>query len=181
MAETQRSIATLQTLLADNTSGDISPTDLRDLMETLRNGHGEIYVTASAATSFTDTTSFVDVAGTFGLVSGAYSWSMPSNGQLTYGNTNDRVAVVTATLSLSSTDNGQVVELALAKTGSTLTHSVIQRKIVSAAEVGAAAVQATTTVTNGDYFTLQVKNTSWTAAETVTVELASITAVDIAK
>jgi hypothetical protein len=161
MAETQRSIATLQTLLADNTSGDISPTDLRDLMETLRNGHGEIYVTASAATSFTDTTSFVDVAGTFGLVSGAYSWSMPSNGQLTYGNTNDRVAVVTATLSLSSTDNGQVVELA--------------------AEVGAAAVQATTTVTNGDYFTLQVKNTSWTAAETVTVELASITAVDIAK
>ena len=60
MVDTQRSLSAIQTLFADNTAGAISPQDLRDAVETLRMGHGEIYVSSTAATSFTDTTSYVD-------------------------------------------------------------------------------------------------------------------------
>jgi hypothetical protein len=45
MADTQRDLAALQALLADNTSGDISPQDVRDFLVTVFGCYGEMQVT----------------------------------------------------------------------------------------------------------------------------------------
>ena len=44
MADTSRTLSALQTLLADNTAGAISPQDLRDMLLSLSSGYGMIYV-----------------------------------------------------------------------------------------------------------------------------------------
>jgi hypothetical protein len=44
MADTPRSVSTLQTLLADNTSGQISPQDLRDFLVSSLGIYGSLYV-----------------------------------------------------------------------------------------------------------------------------------------
>lgn len=45
MADTIRTIASLQSLLADNTTGEISPQDLRDMLVSLSNIYQESYTT----------------------------------------------------------------------------------------------------------------------------------------
>lgn len=56
MAETERTFAELQTLLADNTTQAISAQDLRDLMVTALGGYASIYVDGGAvAQSLTST------------------------------------------------------------------------------------------------------------------------------
>ena len=57
MTQTQRSITALYAVLPDNTAGDISPEDVRDIVETLRNGHGEMAITATAFAVSTSITS----------------------------------------------------------------------------------------------------------------------------
>ena len=64
MADTQRSRADLNTLLADNTSGDISPQDIRDMLETLHPSYGSNYISTPATTSITDSTNYFKCAGT---------------------------------------------------------------------------------------------------------------------
>lgn len=48
MADTQRDLAALQALLADNTSGDISPQDVRDMLVTVLGVYGEMLITDGA-------------------------------------------------------------------------------------------------------------------------------------
>jgi len=56
MADTQRTLAALLALLADNTSGDISPQDLRDAVVTVFANYADIRTTSS--TNFTATTTW---------------------------------------------------------------------------------------------------------------------------
>ena len=44
MADTQRTLAALLVLLADNVTGDISPQDMRDLLVSVLGGYGSIFV-----------------------------------------------------------------------------------------------------------------------------------------
>ncbi len=173
MADTQRSIAALKLLHPDNMSGSISPQDNRDLIETLAAGHGEMYVSTPAATSFSETTSFMDIAGTYTLSANNHHWVMSTNGQLKFTGTADRICHIAVSVSLTSSANNQVIHMAVAKTGSTLTPSIIQRKIGTGADIGSTALHAFTDVSTDDYLTLQVRNTSWSAAETVTFETAN--------
>lgn len=46
MADTIRTISALQTLLADNATGDISPQDLRDMLVSLANAYQQLYTDA---------------------------------------------------------------------------------------------------------------------------------------
>lgn len=180
MAETQRSISALLTLLADNTSAAISPEDVRDIVETLRAGHGEIYVSSSAATSFADATSFVEAAGTYTLSANAHDWDMNTNARLRYIGTADRAVHIAGSVSMTSSTNNQVVEIGVSKNGTVLTPSIQSRKIGTSTDVGALALHAFTTVTVNDYLSIMVKDTSWTAAETVTLDLANLFAMSVA-
>lgn len=53
MPDTKRAKATLATLLADNVSGDISPQDVRDVLESMDVARGAYYWTAFATTTIT--------------------------------------------------------------------------------------------------------------------------------
>jgi hypothetical protein len=181
MAETQRTLAALLALLADNTTGAISPEDVRDIVETLREGHGEMYVSSSSATSFSDSTSFVNLAGTYTLDTGADLWDMNTNGQLRYTGPQNRWALVEAVISMTSSTGNQVLEFALGLNGTAQTPTIQSRKIGTGSDVGAIAVAGLIEVANLDYLTIMVKNTSWTAAETVTGDFATIIARDSVK
>jgi hypothetical protein len=180
MAETQRTISDLQTLLADNTSGDISPQDSRDVMETLRAGHAEIYIATPAATTFTDSTSYEVVAGTWALSSGAYNWAMDVNGQLKYTGVANRMVHVAASFSIESSAANMIPYIAIAKNGTVLTPSIISRKMGSTGDVGSSALHAFTSVSNGDYLQLMIRNSTWTAAQTITADTANMFVMDMA-
>jgi len=48
MADTVRTLAALQSLLADNETGDISPQDLRDMLVSILGAYGGFYIHASS-------------------------------------------------------------------------------------------------------------------------------------
>lgn len=56
MVDTIRSLADLLALLADNSSGDISAQDVRDVVVSLHGVYGEMYVTGGASAQSLDTT-----------------------------------------------------------------------------------------------------------------------------
>lgn len=64
MADTQRSKSALATLLADNVSGDISPQDVRDFLETMHPGYASCYISTPAATTISDSTNYFKCGGT---------------------------------------------------------------------------------------------------------------------
>lgn len=63
MADTVRTLSALQAILADNTSGNISPQDLRDMLVSTKGGHGYYPDNATIATPI-DITSGVRAAFT---------------------------------------------------------------------------------------------------------------------
>lgn len=179
MVDTQRSITAVKALLADNTTGDISPQDVRDMLETLRSGHGEISVTSAAATSFADASSFVDIAGTWALSANNHNWDMNSNGQLRYTGTADRICHIACSFSFTSSTNNQVIEWTVAKNGTAITQSVLENKIGTGSDVQSSALHAFATVSTNDYLTIQCKNTTWSGAQTVTSTTANLFAMSM--
>jgi len=182
MAETMRAISAIQTLLANNALGAISPTDLRDaLIATALPGHGEISVTSSAATTLSDTSTWVEVAGTYALTSTptAMNWAMATNARLDYTGAAGRVLHIAATVGMTCVSNNQVTEWAIAKNGTVLTPSITRSKIGTGADVGSTAIHGHTNVVNGDYISVMCRNT--TAANNVTAEKLNLFAMDMAE
>lgn len=178
MADTKRSLADIYTLLANNSSGAISAQDMRDAIITLASDHGEIHVTSASATTISDTTSYFDAAGTYALDSGV-DWDMDTNGQLRYTGTPDRYVEATASFSVTAATNNQVLHFGIAKNGTELTASDIQRKVGTGADVGAGMVHGFTTVSTNDYLTVEVRNE--TSAANVTFETCELFARGTAK
>jgi hypothetical protein len=158
MVDTQRSLSSLLSVLADNTTEQISPQDIRDVVETLRNGHGEIYVSSSAPTSIATSDSFVKASGTTTLSSNSHNWTMPTDNRLTYGGTADRVVHIACSLSMTAASNQKLIRVAIAKTGAVLTGSEVQRFVSTGADVGSTALHAFTDVSAGDYIEVFVAN-----------------------
>lgn len=179
MADTRRSVADILTLLADNTSGAISPQDLRDAMVSWRPGHGQIFVAAadSGEVVITDQTTYftAETAPTWTLSAGAHLLDMSSaNGRLTYPAGPDIVVRVACPISFTCASNNQVIHMRLAKNTTDDAASEIQRKVGTGADVGSTALHLITTMSAGDYVALTIKNATSTA--NVTVEVASIQA-----
>ncbi len=162
MADTIRTSTALFALLANNTDGDISAQDLRDMLQSLRDGHGEMYVSSAASMTPDDTATYKDLAGTFTLVSGAHNWDMNTNGQLRYTGTPDRHATIQVAISMTSGSNNQILHFRVAKNGTSLPPTEIIRKVGTGAAIGAAALNGDSTFSTNDYFTVQVRNASST-------------------
>lgn len=179
MADTKRSLADIYALLADNTAGDISAQDMRDVVATLQPDHGEVSITATSATTISDTTSYFQIAGTYALSADAMDWDMNTNGQLRYIGAADRVAHIALSCSMTSGSSNQVIYMGVAKGGTIITPSIVQRKIGTGADVGSAATHAFIEVSTNDYLTGVVRNT--TAANDVTFETLNLFAMGMAK
>lgn len=179
MADTMRSLSTLATLLADNSAGNISPQDLRDaVLATVQPGHGEIYISSSAETSIAAADTWTDVSGTFTLSADNMNWDMNTNGQLRYTGAADRVAHIAMSFSMTAAGNNKNISLGVAKNGTIITPSIVNRQIGTGADEGTGAVHAFIAMSTNDYLTAEVRNN--TDDVNVTLTTINLFAMDMA-
>ena len=177
MTQTQRDITALYAVLPDNTAGDISPEDVRDIVETLRNGHGEMAITATAETTINNTVDYEDIAGTFTLSAFDHNWDMNVNGQMRYIGPAHRICHFAVSVSLTSASNNQTFRLRVAKNGVSIAASEIDTFIATGADVSAFALHAFTDVVTNDFFTLEIRNS--TSTGNVTAETCNFFVMDM--
>ena len=112
------------TLWPDNTTGDISPADLRsvveDFVESSRKGHTHVTLTnqASPATAIIVTPgTFVMPTGGTTLAAGTFGFAKTGDLKLQYTRTVARPLVTLATMSIAVNVNNTVVDIAFLKDG----------------------------------------------------------------
>ena len=175
MADTQRSKSALAALLADNTTGDISPQDVRDFLETMHPPYGSCYITTSAETTISDG-NFTKAAGTTTDVN-LHRFSgktlLTVDNRLKYIGSPDIHVHGAVSFSMHiATGTNKVVELGAyvyddsAATGAVLAHSVVSRNAASTA-IGTGALHFDVMLSTNDYVELHVKNTTDTINITV--------------
>lgn len=178
MTQTQRSVAEIYALLADNIVEDIGPTDHRDSLATWRTGHGQIYVPAGASAPIiiinnSDYYEAIDPAWTLSADVHNFDES-GGNGRLTYVGVADVVLHISCSISMTSGSNNQVTHWRLGKNAVTDDASEVQRKIGTGADVGSTALHLIQSMSQGDYVSLWVRNA--TGANNVILEVATMQA-----
>lgn len=118
MADTKRLWSALQTLLADNVSGDISPQDLRDAIYSLEPDYASMYVSSAAATTISVAGTYVKVQGTTTLKANN-NFSMPLSNKLQYDGTPDRHVKAHVVGTFTPVGTAVDVSFRLAKNGTT--------------------------------------------------------------
>lgn len=177
MADTKTTLSAALAKLPDNTTNDISPQDHRDALVTVAPGHGEISITATAATTISDTTSYFMANGTYELSAEAMDWDMATNGQLRYTGAPERLCHIAASFSFTTASSNQTCEIVVAKNGTAIATSAVRRKTGVGSDVGSSAAHAFTRVSNGDYLTLAVRNT--TSASNATFQTVNLFVMDM--
>lgn len=157
---TQRSIATVLSLLADNTAGDISPEDIRDAAETFRNRFGGLYVSSSATTTISAVNTPAKVAGTTALIATDGGFSMPANNRLTYLDPADVYALALVSMSITAASSNQVISHTIALNGTPVASTEVQRKVGTSSDVGHVGDFGFFTLTTNDYLEVWVENTT---------------------
>ena len=166
MADTKRSKSDLATLLADNTSGAISPQDVRDFLESMDLSFASMYFSSSAETT-------IAVAGTYVLAAGTTTsiklsnFTMPQDNRLTYTGAADVYAEISASISMTCASNSKIVGMKIAKNGTVIDSTEIHRKISTGADIGAAYVQGDVQLATNDYIELFISNETDTANATI--------------
>jgi len=160
MAQTRRTLAQIWSLLADNTSEAISPTDHRDGLYTLLTMAAAYYFDTPAQTS-------ISGSGTPTLVSGATTalytgddWTISATNRATYTGTPTMLVVAVSAVSMTAAASSKDTSWYFAKSGVAITGSRSQRKIGTGTDVGSTIVVGITTVTTGQYIELFCANDS---------------------
>ncbi len=171
MADTQRTLTALQTLLATNVTGAISAQDLRDMLVSLQNDHGEISITSAVETAIAVQNTWYDTeGGTWSLTAAtAHNFSMDTNGRLQYDGAETRTFHIACSVSLISAGNGKIYELAIGVDGTPNTPSITRRKIGTGADIGATAVHALVALAPSSYLDLMIRNISDTTNTTISL------------
>jgi hypothetical protein len=160
MADTERSLAAILTLLADNSSGAISAQDIRDAVVTLHPGHADMYISASAETSIANLNEWTLIAGTTTTGAVTENWTMSANNTMRLDSIVTRNVLVNCAISMTAAGNNKTYEIAFAKNGSVITASKIQRKIGTGLDVGSAALTHILQMDLNDTISVYVRNTT---------------------
>ena len=176
MTQTQRSVAEVYALLADNITEDIGPTDHRDSLATWRMNHGQIYVLAAAAAAIVipNNTDYIEAtAPAWTLSAGGFQFDESGgNGRLTYTGVATVMAHISCSISMSSASVNQVTHWRIGKNAVTDAASEIQRKTGAGGDVGSTALHLMESLATGDYVSLWCRNAS--GANNVTLEVANL-------
>ena len=164
---TQRTKAELDTLLADNTTRAITPSVIRDFLESVACTSGSLYVTTPTATTIITPGTFVKAAGTTTIVSGAHRVDMPSNNRLRYTGVPTVHIHLVANLSVSCASDNQLLSFDIYKNGVNVDHSQMEHKIGTGADVQIMAIHADMDMATNDYVELWTTNQTSTGAVTV--------------
>jgi hypothetical protein len=124
MPDTPRTLATLLGLLADNTSGNITPQVMRDLLVSLYPSRGQLELApgGSAATTFSGAGVYTALAGTTVLDTSVATSdvTMPGNGQLRWGKAITEAVLVNANLEVLPAANNKRYTFTFAKNGTAI-------------------------------------------------------------
>lgn len=164
---TQRTYAELTTLFADNTTGDISPQDLRDFLDSVRSPHGQVHLTAPVETSITQIGTYVKVSGTFGLDAHNHLTTPDTTGRITYTGTSQRHFHLVSSVSMTCAANNQTVSFRIAVNGTTDPSTQLRRRIGTGTDIGSTALHGDEVLTTNDYVELYVANLTSTANITI--------------
>ena len=179
MADTMRTLAELEVLLADQTAGAISPQDLRDaLLATIQPGHAELSVTVPAATTLADTVTWVMVGGTWALTLASGHWAMTQNGRLYYTGLKPRHVEMSAGVSWTCAGNDKNIQFGIAIDGVVIPSSITERNIATGANAQALSMHAHGLVSLGSYISTVVRNI--TSGTNITASHANLIVLDFA-
>lgn len=124
MTQTSKIQSALLAQLPDNTTGDISPEDIRDVVVSLNPSRGQLELSAggSAATTFASSGTYIKVAGTTALDTTVDNTtvSQPSNGVLKLLKNVNQVVLVNATLEVLPAGNNKKYTFTFAKNGTAI-------------------------------------------------------------
>jgi len=123
---------------------------------------GEIYLTAAATMTITDTTTYfvLDNAANTALGSVSRLFDKPSNSRLRYTGTNPAILHIAMSVSFTTDSNSQIIRFVIQKNGATITGSEQQRKTGTGTDVGSTAIHASVAVVTNDYLTIGIRNGS---------------------
>ena len=173
MPDTLRSESAILALFADNTSGDISPQDLRDFVVSVNPGHGSMYVSGTAATTITIAGTYYKAAGTTTLSGSPSNFDMPADNRLRYTGSPDIHVHLACSISYTCGANNQVLGFKIYKyddsagSGATDTPSNIRDKIATGADIRTTALHADFMMSTNDYVELHVTNETSTNQPTI--------------
>lgn len=155
MADTSKTLAALQILLADNTAGDISPQDLRDAILSCLSGYGHISVLAGATNQTGITATPVKLV--------AFTADGPSSSDITPSQGDDSITVsiagkykVEAQASFSGTASKTF--LIRAYVDGVVTTIGCQRKLGTGGDVGSCSLNGILSLTAAQVVTLYISS-----------------------
>lgn len=179
-ADTQRSVATIQGLFADNTAGDISPQDLRDLLVSAAPDYGTLYVSSSGATTVSSSGTYYESAGTFTLGEASANWTKGANDRIAYGGTPTREVLVTIHGTITCASSTQALRIGIGKNGTVISGAEVSLAYgTSGTDAVPFSVSTVASCATSDYFGILVRND--TAANNVTVTYGAITVLSVMK
>lgn len=179
MADTERTLSALQTLLADNTSGAISAQDLRDFLVSAAPRVASYYISSSSATTISVAGTYYKAAGTTTQVGTNGSWSHSTN-RLTYTGSPDVDVIVRATVTATCGTSNQVIGLRFllnATPDTPSTASTARVELLTTPDESQVAVETVFTMSTNDYVELWVTNETATNSVTLDNAYVSVTAV----
>lgn len=166
MVDTVRTLSELQTLFADNTTGAISPQDLRDFLVSVSPPHGTMYRNVAAATTIVTPGTYVKAAGT--TTAGALNgFDMPADNRLRYTGAATKHFHLVVSASFTMAGSNDVIGLKMAKNGVPMDESVQRRKVGTGTDIGSTAIHADAVLATNDYIELWVTNETDSVAVTV--------------
>lgn len=171
MADTRRTLSALQTILADNTSGDISPQDIRDMLVSVTPPYGGVSLEGNATATTISTVSTPVVADwdSGGTQTAVRNFTVTSGGRITYSGTPDTHAHVVINLSLFVTINAsKEINVYIYKNGTTQIGSHLALTTQGNGEKESTAIHCDTMMSTNDYLELWVSNE--TDSNDITIE-----------
>ena len=155
MADTVKLQAAILALFANNTTGDISPQDLRDFVVSVFPGLGSLYVSTPAQTTISSSGAAVKMAGTTTALS-TTKFTHTDNKLLYTGTPTSRFFVfANVTLDVASADD--ILSVQLFKSGSLITGAEARSDNTSAKPTNIVVAIDTTLATN-EYIEIYVEN-----------------------
>lgn len=170
MAETPKVLSALLAQLPDNTTGLISPEDIRDVVVSLFPSRGQLDLTATAATTFALTDTWYKLAGTTALDAtlGQDGFSQAANNELRATKAVNQVLLITANVELLCGSNNKTFGLTFAKNGTAITGIHVSALLANSNKGYGFSITALLPTAANDTISVYVRNETDTTSVTAT-------------
>jgi hypothetical protein len=170
MAETPKVLSALLAQLPDNTTGLISPEDIRDVVVSLFPSRGQLDLTATAATTFALTDTWYKLAGTTALDAtlGQDGFSQAANNELRATKAVNQVLLVTANVELVCGSNNKTFGITFAKNGTAITGIHVSAVLSDSGKGYGFSITALLPTAANDTISVYVRNETDTTSVTAT-------------